>query len=181
MKVILTKDVPHLGQAHALKDVADGYARNYLLPRGLAVLATRAARQALAGRLAQAALQQKAMLAEAANLIKKLKGVVVTLTGQAEKDTLFGSFGPAEIAAALAPLGLTVPVSAIKLPKPLKKVGEHGVAIEFSPKLATTLTVRVTALGQAAAETKTKPKAPSSGVKVKSRAARVKKAKISQA
>lgn len=159
MRVILVKDVPHLGQAHTLKEVADGYARNYLIPRGLAVYATRAALKVLEARLAKAAAEQKALLAKAADLIKQLKGAVVTLAGQAEKDTLFGSFGADEIAAALAAQGIRVPANVIKLPKSLKKVGEHAVIIEFSPALKTALTVRVRALGEsAAADKKTKAK-----------------------
>ena len=161
MKVILTKDVPTLGQAGAIKKVADGYGRNYLLPRGLAVLATPALVRVYEAKAAQWTKKHEQMLAEAKGTVAKLKGIQVVITGPAQKGTLFGSVGQNEIAAALTEQGFKLPASVVALNKPLKALGEHSVTIRFGKDVEAVISVVLRAGDEAKVvkpEAKTKPK-----------------------
>ena|SRR3989338_4646902 len=175
MKVILTKDVPTLGQAGAIKKVADGYGRNYLLPRGLAVLATPALVRVYEAKAAQWTKKHEQMLAEAKGTVAKLKGIQVVITGPAQKGTLFGSVGQNEIAAALAGQGFELPASVVALSKPLKALGEHSVTIRFGKDVEAVISVVLRA-GDEAKLAQPKAKIKAKAV-VKSKSATKKKAK----
>jgi large subunit ribosomal protein L9 len=131
MDVLLLEDVSQLGQAGDIKRVADGYARNYLFPRGLAVLATPGAiskaevqRQARARREVQA-------LSEAQALAQALDGMTVTFQARAgDTDRLYGSITNANIAEALSEkIGQEVDRRKIEMEEPLKELGTHAVTI----------------------------------------------------
>lgn len=158
MKIILLKDAAHVGLANTLQEVADGYARNYLVPRGLAAYATPGKLKELQTQQARMALAQEMFLKSAAEIAKKLQGFILKLTGKAEKETLFGSFGPVELSAALKDAGFEVPAEAIKLAKPLKTVGDHAVKVEFSDAVTAEFVAQVAAEGTAA-KVKTSKKA----------------------
>lgn len=152
MKIILVKDVAHVGQADTLKEVADGFARNYLIPQGLAVYAAPGKVKELEAKQARMAIAKEALLRSAAETAKKLQGFVLNLSSKAEKETLFGSFGPAELSAALKDAGFAVPAETIKLVRPIKTVGEHAVKVEFSGAVTTQFVARVAASGEQATE-----------------------------
>ena len=136
MQVLLLKDVNQLGQAGDVKKVSDGYARNFLLPRGLAIAATEGAiRQAQMQREANSRRQAKA-LTEAQEFAQVLDGQTITFHARAgELDRLYGSITNANIAEALtAQVGREVDKRKIVLEEPLKELGAHTVTIHFAPQ-----------------------------------------------
>ena len=131
MKVILTKDVEDLGNKGQVVNVADGYARNYLVPRSLAVKATDGAlRQAEAMRVAR----EEALLAarqEAEGYAQSLTGTRVVVAARAgDEGKLFGSIGDADIAAAITKFtGITVDRRIVELDAPIREIGLHEVML----------------------------------------------------
>ncbi len=143
MQVLLLKDVPNLGKAGTVKNVADGYARNYLFPKKLAVPATpEAMKQAEAIR--QAAMRKQQRIEEAAEtLAKELEAVTLTFKAKAgESGKLYGSVTAAHIAEALsAKMGMEFDKRKIDLEDSLKELGTHQVRIKLAPTV--TASVRV--------------------------------------
>jgi len=131
MKVILTKDVEDLGNKGEVVNVADGYARNYLVPRSLAVKATDGAlRQAEAMRVAR----EEALVAarqEAEGYAQSLTGTRVVVAARAgDEGKLFGSIGDGDIAAAITKFtGITVDRRIVELDAPIREIGLHEVML----------------------------------------------------
>lgn len=143
MQVLLVKDVEQLGKAGDVRQVSDGYARNYLIPRGLAVLATPGAiRQAERQRQAAAQRQAKT-LSKAQALARLLDGLTVTFKARAgESDRLYGSITNAHIAEALSEkVGQEVDRRKIDLEEPLKQLGTHAVTVRLAPEAEAKITV----------------------------------------
>jgi len=145
MDVLLTKDVDNLGATGDVVSVADGYARNFLLPRGLAVPAT-------AGAIKQAELERAAEerrradeLDEAKALAQVLDEMSVTFHARAgETDRLYGSITKSQIADALeAKSGREIDRRKIDLDEPIKDLGAHAVTIRFAPGAEAKITVVV--------------------------------------
>ena len=146
VQVILSEDVPNLGEAGDVVSVKPGYARNYLLPQGKAIAATEASVKQLE--------HQKRVIAEKVARERKrlegerarFEGQVVEITAQAgEEGRLFGSVTAAMIADALAERGLEVDRRRIALAEPIKEVGEHPVVIKLHRDIQATVTVKVDA------------------------------------
>ena len=132
MEVILREDVQSLGKAGQLVRVKPGYARNFLLPRGLAFEATEGNKRRIEAE--SKARVAKASAEKAANeqLAAQLAGAPVTLRGKAgEEGKLFGSITAQDIAAALATQGFTVDKRKIELEHPIKTVGSHTVSVRL--------------------------------------------------
>jgi large subunit ribosomal protein L9 len=132
MKVILTKDVADLGNKGDIVDVADGYARNYLVPRSMAVLATRGAlRQAEAMRAAREEAARRA-LAEAEQLAQNLVGARVVVAARAgDEGKLFGSIGAGDVAEAIKKFtGYEVARDTVHLETPIKEIGLHEITLQ---------------------------------------------------
>lgn len=143
MQVLLIKNVPELGKAGEIKNVADGYARNYLFPRQLAVFATPGAvRQTALQREATARRQDKAT-SEAQALASLLDGTVVSFQARAgDSDRLYGSITSSNIADALQEkTGHEVDRRKIDLDEPLKELGTHAVTIRLAPEATAKITV----------------------------------------
>jgi large subunit ribosomal protein L9 len=152
MEVILKEDVVNLGQRGDLVKVADGYGRNFLLPRKLALQAT-LANKAVVEQMKNAAARRSATekaLAEA--LVVKLEPVALEFTRKSgEAGHLFGSVTSADIAAALGAKGFDVDRRKIQLDEPLKTVGDFSVAIRLHREVTAHLKVKV--LAEATEET----------------------------
>lgn len=134
MEVLLLKNVEQLGQAGDIRRVADGYARNYLIPHGLATIATPGAiKQAEQHRHAGDRRRAKE-LSEAQALARDLDGMTVTFQARAgEADRLYGSITNAHIAEALSEkLGQPVDRRKIELEEPLKELGIHAVTVRLA-------------------------------------------------
>lgn len=134
MDVILTSDVAHLGKAGEVVRVKDGYARNFLIPGGLAYQATEANQRRMtaeAGRRASAAASEQAAAQERAGQLSK---VSLNFTAKAgEGDRLFGSITTGDIAAKLAEAGHKVDKRAIEMDEPIRAIGIYQVAVRLHP------------------------------------------------
>ena len=133
MKVILKEDVDNLGQAGETKNVADGYARNYLIPQGMAVRATAGAMKDFEHRQKVQAKKHERMKKRAETLAQRLTSHTLTFevkTG--ETGQLYGSITNADIAEALEQeLDVEIDRRDIALSEPLRQVGEHFVPIHL--------------------------------------------------
>jgi len=151
MEVILKEDVANLGHRGDLVKVADGFARNYLLPRKMALQATQA-NKAVVEQMKNAAARRSATekaLAEA--LAVKLEPVVLDFTRKSgEAGHLFGSVTSADIATALAAKGFEIDRRKIVLAEPLKSVGDFKVAIKLYREV--TASIKVTVVAEASEE-----------------------------
>jgi large subunit ribosomal protein L9 len=145
MKVILTKDVDELGSKGQVVTVADGYARNYLVPRSLAVKATDGAlRQAEAVRIAR----EEALIAarqEAEGYAQSLTGTRVVVAARAgDEGKLFGSIGDGDIAAAITKFtGITVDRRIVEIDAPIREIGLHEVMLRPHPEVEFAVTLDV--------------------------------------
>lgn len=145
MEVLLTKKVDNLGESGEVVSVADGYARNFLLPRGLAVPATPGAiKQAELERAAEAR-RHAAELDEAKALAQVLDGMSISFEARAgETDRLYGSITKTQIAEALeAKAHREVDRRKIVLDEPIKDLGTHAVTIHLAPEAEAKITVVV--------------------------------------
>lgn len=150
MKLILTAEVEHLGTAGDAVEVKDGYGRNYLLPRGLAIVATRGAqRQAEDIRRAQELKSVKSL--EHANELKTalegLDGVELSVKTAGDSGKLFGSVTAADVVAAIKKAGgPNLDKRTVQLPKAhIKSVGTHAVTIRLHHDVAATVSLNVVA------------------------------------
>jgi len=146
MEVILREDIKTLGKAGELVKVKPGYARNYLLPQGLAYEATEGNRKRIAAETKARAVRLAAEKVEAEAQAAKLGGVHLTLSRKAgEGDRLFGSITAQDVAAALAAQGHQVDKRRIELDHPIKTLGDHTVAIRLHPEVTAELRLTVQA------------------------------------
>jgi large subunit ribosomal protein L9 len=146
MQVILKENIDSLGHIGDIVKVAPGYARNYLLPKGLAVEATVKNAKALDHVKRQMAYRKDKTLESARNLAAKLTETPVALLHKAgEEGKLFGSVTNMEIAAFLKGKGFEIDRKTILLTEPIKNVGEFEVTVKVHPEVTATLKVTVTA------------------------------------
>jgi large subunit ribosomal protein L9 len=132
MDVILRQDVESLGQAGEVVTVKDGYARNYLLPRGMAYQATDGNRKRLDAERSSKAKRHAGEVDAAKAVAAKLEPVSLTFTMKAgEGDKLFGSVTAADIAEQLQAQGFTVDKKAVELDEPLKALGVFKVPVRL--------------------------------------------------
>ena len=144
MEVILREDIDNLGNRGEVVKVAPGYARNFLLPKRLAVEATESNRK-IVEQERQAHLRKEAKLkSEAADLGKLMEGVTVTITQKAgENDQLFGSVTAKDVADALAAKNFTIDRRKVQLEEPIKQLGEFKVPLRLHKEVTTEITVNV--------------------------------------
>jgi large subunit ribosomal protein L9 len=145
MKVILTADLPHVGNVGQVVEVANGYGRNYLIPHGLAILSTPGNERSLAqqqkARLAREA-KNKADAEALATQLQALSLSIAKKTGEGER--LYGSVTSMDIADLLKAQGVSLDRRRIVLDTPLKTLGTHRVPIRLHPEVITEVEVAVT-------------------------------------
>ena len=149
MKLILTADVSGLGAPGDIVEVKDGYGRNYLLPRGLAIVATRGAQKQIQV-ITRAQDTRRVRDLDHAKEIKAalegLGGVTLTAKAAAGSKKLFGSVTNADVAAAVKSAGGPVlDKRAIELPGHIKTVGKHSVTVRLHPEVTVSLPLVVSA------------------------------------
>lgn len=161
MKVLLIKDVYKLGRAGDIKRVADGYGRNFLLPKGLAVLATAEALKKVEAIRSEAAVQRQVLNSEMSGVADILAGKVFTFASKAgETGKLYGSITTQMIADAIqTKLGVQVDRHQIEV-SPIRMLGEHKAHIRLTVDLVPEITVIVHREGEVLAVEKAPQAAP---------------------
>ena len=144
MEVILREDIEKLGSRGQVVNVSPGYARNYLLPKRLAVPATEANKKIIEQER-QAHLRREAKLvADAQELARMMEGLVLETAQKAgEADQLFGSVTAKDIAELLAQKNFSIDRKKIVLQEPIKQLGEHKVPIRLHKDVTVEITVNV--------------------------------------
>jgi large subunit ribosomal protein L9 len=144
MEVILREEIEKLGNRGEIVRVADGYARNYLLPRRLAVPATQANKKIVEQERMAHVRREAKEKGEAEDLAKLLDGVTVTLAQKAgDMDQLFGSVTAKDIAEALAKQNFAIERRKIHLDEPIKQLGEHKVTVRLHHDVSAEIQVNV--------------------------------------
>ena len=146
IEVILREDVKSLGKAGELVRVKPGYARNFLLPQGLAFEATEGNKKRIAAETRARGTRDQAERTEAERFAATLGAVTLTLSGKAgEEGKLFGSITAQDIADALAAQGHQVDRRRIELEHPIKTLGQHTVGVRMHPEVHAEVRVSVVA------------------------------------
>ncbi|HHX75454.1 MAG TPA: 50S ribosomal protein L9 [Firmicutes bacterium] len=146
MKVILLSDVKALGKKGDIKEVAEGYARNFLLPKGLAVEATGGHLKEHQRRQQQNREKAAQKLAAAQKTAEKMTGLQVEIAVRVgESGRLFGSVTSADVADALNKKGFTVDKRKLELPETIKSTGVYPVRVKLHPEVEVNLELVVTA------------------------------------
>lgn len=160
MKVLLLKDVHKLGRAGDIKKVADGYGRNYLIPQGLAVLATPGAVKQAEHIRQKAALARQALNQELGGVAEQINGLRLSFAAKAgETGKLYGSITTAMIAEAIkAKVGYEVDRRSIDV-QPIRNLGKYHVPVRLTVDLAPTVHVIVHREGEAPEEEEEIPEA----------------------
>ena len=146
MKVILTQDVKSQGKKGQLVDVSDGYARNFLLPKKLAVIATAENLNTMKQQEKARKAQEAAEKAEAQATAKKLEGITVKISAKAgEGGRLFGAVTAKEVSEALnAQTGVNIPKTRLVLDEPIKACGGYKIKAKLGYEVIGTVSVMVT-------------------------------------
>lgn len=131
MKVILLQDVANFGKAGEIKEVRSGYGFNFLLPEGLAELATPSAIKEAEKSIARRKKDIEVLALSMKKTADELAGKKVTITTKAENGKLFGSIGSEEIVVALKSIGITVDAKNIIVEKPFKEIGAFAIEAHF--------------------------------------------------
>jgi large subunit ribosomal protein L9 len=144
MEVILREDIDKLGTRGAVVKVTSGYARNFLLPKKMAVAATESNKK-IVEQERQSHLKREAKeAAEATDLAKLMASVEVTIAHKAgENDQLFGSVTATDIATALEKLGYTIDRRKVHLDEPIKKLGDYKASVKLHREVAVEIPVHV--------------------------------------
>ncbi len=145
MEVILKTEVPKLGGRGDVVKVADGYARNYLLPKKLAILATSGSKKVIADMKAATLRKEAKQKSDAEQLAGLMKDIVITVAEKAgENDQLFGSVTAMRIAEELGKLGYNIDRHRIEIGQPIRMLGEHSVTVNLHKGVTAPIKVVVT-------------------------------------
>jgi large subunit ribosomal protein L9 len=146
IEVILREHVEHLGRRGEIVKVANGYARNFLLPRKLALAVTDENKKLIERERAKAEAREAGELLEAQALQTRLEAVELVIARRVgENETLYGSVTSADIAEGLAARQLVIDRRKIQLADPIKALGDHAVPVRLHREVVAAVTVRVVA------------------------------------
>ena len=144
MKVVFLQDVPNVAQAGEVKNVADGHARNHLLPKGFAVLATPAEIKRVEARQQAEARRHDQHTQEAQALAQVFQDISLVFSKRVgAKGNIYGSVSSTAISQELKRLGHTVEKTMIKLEEPLRQLGTHDVEIELAKGMVASIKVTI--------------------------------------
>jgi len=147
VKVVLRDEVPSLGRRGDICEVADGYAQNYLIPKGLAIRATRGSEREADAMRRRREIADAAVLSEAQEMAERLAGCNIRVVARAgEAGRLYGSVNAANLAAAIAEQERVVlDPEMLEIPEPIKEVGSYVVPVKPHPEVAAEVNVEVIA------------------------------------
>ena len=144
MEVVLREDVTNLGEMGDVVRVRDGYARNYLLPQGLGVVANKKNLKALEHERRMIGQRKEQLIKQAQGISDQLAGVTLDFAVKVgEEGKLFGSVTNQDIERALKAKGFTVDRRKILLDEPIKVVGEYDVAVKLGPEVTPSIKIKV--------------------------------------
>jgi large subunit ribosomal protein L9 len=145
MRVVFLEDVPDVANSGEIKEVADGYARNFLIPKSLAALVTPQLTSQLESKISSRSKKQAHIAEELANMANKLDGSEITLKAKVgAKDRLYGSITSADIAEELSKTsGIAIDKRKIELPEPIRELGTFEVAIKLAKDTLAKINVTV--------------------------------------
>ena len=136
MQIILKKDIEKLGKAGESVSVKDGYARNFLIPKGLALSASQANLKIVEQEKEKATLRQEKEKKDAQSLAQKISSISCTITVQAGEDgKLYGSVTNQDVASAYKLEGINIDKRKIELPQPIKEVGVFKIQVRLNPEV----------------------------------------------
>ena len=148
MEVILREDVDKLGRRGEVVKVAEGYGRNFLLPRGLALVVNEANKAMITKERKQHELRMAKEKAEFQAVADRINGIrFVAPRKVGENDALYGSVTSGDIADFLKGKGVDIDKRKVQLEEPIKKLGEHEVQVKLHPEVSARLKVLVTKEG----------------------------------
>jgi len=143
MQIVLLQDIKSLGKKGEIKNVSDGYALNFILPKKLAVIATpEAIAQVEAEKSHKDKLEQQTLMANKA-LAEKLKNLKIELKVKEKEGKLFGSIHAKDVVSELKNLNFDIPEKCIKIEQVIKKIGDYTVKIELQNNVSTTIVLKV--------------------------------------
>lgn len=146
MKVVLLSDVPKLGRKSEVKTVSPGYAKNFLFPRGLAMILTSTVALDLEVQSEAQKKRAEKELAEAETMAQKLDGLEVAVSMKVSKDGVgYAGLSAAKIAETLSGLGFKISRNQVKIKTPIKKLGEHLVTVSLPHGLESEVKIMVVA------------------------------------
>lgn len=144
MEIILKESIEKLGEAGELVKVADGYARNFLLPKGLAMKATKSNVARLRHERSVLAQREQKEMQDAQKIANKIRSLSCVMKRQAgEQDKLFGSVTSHDIADFLMHSGIDIDRKKIHLEEPIKSLGVHRVPVKVHPEITAELKIKV--------------------------------------
>jgi large subunit ribosomal protein L9 len=144
MKVILQKDIANLGDAGDIKEVAEGYARNYLIPKNLVIASNESSKKAMEHQKKLIKIKKEKRKKASQTLADSMKGIELVIPAQVgEEGKLFGSITSMDIAKHLADKGFAVDKRKILLENPIKQEGEFSVSVKLDEGLSTAVKVTV--------------------------------------
>ena len=155
MEVILREHVDNLGRRGEIVKVADGYARNYLLPRKLALLVTEGGRKQIERERSKFEAKEAEEKKQADAIVERMGNLELEIARKVgETQALFGSVTTADIAAELAAKGFQIDRRKLQLREPIKKLGEYAVPLKLHMDVTTTIKIKVVAEGASQTPTK---------------------------
>jgi large subunit ribosomal protein L9 len=146
MKLFLLKDIPNLGMAHEMVDVSDGFARNFLLPRQVALEVTPHNETALRRRMRVVERRKEVVVSKTSLLAEKIKSLKLTLKAKVhDGDKLYGAIAASDIVDLLAAEGVRVAKNQIIFDKAIKTKGMHTIVVKLSNTLQPSFSLKVVA------------------------------------
>jgi large subunit ribosomal protein L9 len=144
MKIILQKDVINLGDAGEIKEVADGYARNFLFPKKLAIRASEGSTKMALHQKRLADLKREKRSKEMKNILSQIDGQSIEIkVKKGENDKIFGSVTSGDVSSALSAKGFAVDKRKIDLEQPIKSVGEYKIKLKLAENIQATINLSV--------------------------------------
>lgn len=141
MKIILLKDIPKIGKKYDIKDLSDGYVRNFLLPKKLAEEATPNRIAKIEGMRAEQEKEIRAKIESFKRQAKQMAGFKLEFVLKTDGKSVFGAINGKDIKDKLKEKGISINEDQIKMEKHLKEMGEYIVKIKFSPEVEAELKI----------------------------------------